>query len=236
MSLPLWPLFRLASIVADAAVAPTETPPITVNPGAAAATEVDYDTSHKFVQRTFKRKPKKGTENHQIIKAMAGFQEEGMNIGNKSFKVNVLPKSRITNTYKLYGELIDRKKTVKSFIKDKINSYLRNIISPTSNNNQIYITESWISTSKPGHSHHEHHHSNSFLSGVMYLETIEENVIIFTNPNSQLFHFQQYHLHLNQRGKSCQDSNQHYKVMVRRDDRYHRQTAPHHQRQNSLDL
>ena len=39
MSLPLWPLFRLASIVADAAVAPTETPPITVNPGAAAATE-----------------------------------------------------------------------------------------------------------------------------------------------------------------------------------------------------
>ena len=84
----------------------------------ATATDVDYDTSHKFVQKTFKRKPKKGTENHQIIKAMAGFQEEGMNIGSKSFKVNVLPKSRITNTYKLYGELIDRKKTVKSFIKD----------------------------------------------------------------------------------------------------------------------
>ena len=84
----------------------------------AAATEVDYDTSHEFVQKTFKRKPKKGTENHQIVKAMAGFQEEGMNIGNKSFKVNVLPKSRITNTYKLYGELVDRKKTVKSFIKD----------------------------------------------------------------------------------------------------------------------
>ena len=84
----------------------------------AAATEVDYDTSHEFVQKTFKRKPKKGTENHQIVKAMAGFQEEGMNIGSKSFKVNVLPKSRITNTYKLYGELVDRKKTVKSFIKD----------------------------------------------------------------------------------------------------------------------
>ncbi len=88
---------------------------------------------------------------------------------------------------------------IKNFVKDKINSYLRNIISPTSNNNQIYITESWISTSKPGHSHHEHHHSNSFLSGVMYLETIEENVIIFTNPNSQLFHFQQNHNEYNYR-------------------------------------
>ena len=84
----------------------------------AAATDTDYDTSHEFVKKTFNRKPNKGTENHEIVKAMAGFQEEGMNIGTKSFKVKVLPKSRITNTYKLYGELIDRKKTVKSFIKD----------------------------------------------------------------------------------------------------------------------
>ena len=33
----------------------------------------------------------------------------------------------------------------------------------------------------------------------MYLETIEENVIIFTNPNSQLFHFQQNHNEYNYR-------------------------------------
>ena len=84
----------------------------------ATATDVDYDTSHKFVAKHFKRKPKKGTENHFIVKAMAGFQEEGMEIGKKRFKVLTLPKSRITNTYKLYGELIDRKKTVKSFIED----------------------------------------------------------------------------------------------------------------------
>jgi len=84
----------------------------------AAATDTDYDTSHEFVKKTFNRKPNKGTKNHEIVKAMAGFQEEGMNIGTKSFKVKVLPKSRITNTYKLYGELVDRKKTVKSFIKD----------------------------------------------------------------------------------------------------------------------
>lgn len=84
----------------------------------AAATNVDYDTAHSFVKKTFKREDKKGTENIHIVNAMAGFQEEGMVIGDKTFKVNVLPKSKITNTYKLYGELVKRKKTVKSFIKD----------------------------------------------------------------------------------------------------------------------
>ena len=33
----------------------------------------------------------------------------------------------------------------------------------------------------------------------MYLETIEENVIIFTNPNLQLFHFKQNHNEYNYR-------------------------------------
>lgn len=80
---------------------------------------------------------------------------------------------------------------IKNFIEEKINMYFRNVISPTSNNNQIYITESWISITKLGQSHHEHFHANSLLSGVMYLETIQENSIIFSNPNNQLFYFQQ---------------------------------------------
>ena len=80
---------------------------------------------------------------------------------------------------------------VKNFIEEKINMYFRNVISPISNNNEIYITESWISITKLGQSHHEHFHVNSLLSGVMYLETIQENSIIFSNPNHQLFYFQQ---------------------------------------------
>lgn len=83
----------------------------------AAATGVDYDTSHSFVKDQFGRKSKKGTENIMIKTQMMKFEEEGMKIGDKEFKVTVLPKKKITNQYKLYGEIVDRKKTVKSFIK-----------------------------------------------------------------------------------------------------------------------
>ena len=49
---------------------------------------------------------------------MRKFKKEGLEIAGKKFDVDLLGKSRIRNTYKLHGELIDRKKTVKSFIQD----------------------------------------------------------------------------------------------------------------------
>ena len=84
----------------------------------AAATDMDYDTTHQEVKEQFGRVSKKGTENHMIIGQMLNAETNGLLIGDKRFKVNVLGKARTHNTYKLYGEHIQRKKTVKSFIKD----------------------------------------------------------------------------------------------------------------------
>ena len=84
----------------------------------AAATDMDYDTTHQEVKDQFGRKNNKGTENHMIIGQMLNAEENGLVIGDKRFSVNVLGKARTHNTYKLYGESIKRKKTVKSFIKD----------------------------------------------------------------------------------------------------------------------
>ena len=47
------------------------------------------------------------------------FKNQDMEIGGKRFKVKKCKTWEIKNTYKLYGELIDRQKTVKSFRKDK---------------------------------------------------------------------------------------------------------------------
>ena len=84
----------------------------------AAATDMDYDTTHQEVKEQFGRVNKKGTENHMIIGQMLNAEENGLLIGDKKFSVKVLGKARTHNTYKLYGDLIKRKKTVKSFIKD----------------------------------------------------------------------------------------------------------------------
>lgn len=83
----------------------------------AAATNLDYDTTHSFVKENFNRKEKKGTQNGEIISAMKKFEREGITIGDKKFEVEVLQKPLLTNSYKLHGKVINRKKTVKSFIK-----------------------------------------------------------------------------------------------------------------------
>lgn len=84
----------------------------------AAATDMDYDTTHQEVKDQFGRVNNKGTENHMIIGQMLNAEENGLVIGDNRFSVKVLGKARTHNTYKLYGEIIKRKKTVKSFIKD----------------------------------------------------------------------------------------------------------------------
>ena len=38
---------------------------------------------------------------------------------------------------------------------------------------KIYITQSWINLTESGQSHNKHVHTNSFLSGVLYLDAID---------------------------------------------------------------
>ena len=69
-----------------------------------------------FVKENFNRKNKKAT--FFMSDTMKKLEDTGFSIDNKNFKIKVLPKHRVTNSYKLYGEIVKRKKTVKSFIKD----------------------------------------------------------------------------------------------------------------------
>ena len=84
----------------------------------AAGFEISYNDAHALAKERFNRKDKKGTKNEYIISEMKKIQEEGLVLGDVIAKVKVLKGLDIKNRYKLYGELIDRKKTVKSFIKD----------------------------------------------------------------------------------------------------------------------
>mgnify|MGYP001208082358 CR=1 FL=1 len=80
----------------------------------ATATEVGYNQAHEFVSQTFGRKKRQGTS--FMDTTMMKLEETGMTVGSKAVKVRVLGIDEITNTYKLKGEIIKRKKTVKSFI------------------------------------------------------------------------------------------------------------------------
>ena len=82
----------------------------------AAATDLAYDIAHGYVADVFHRKQGQGTMFTNMV--MMKLEEEGMLIGDKNVKVRVLSTNEITNSYKLHGEIVKRKKTVKSFIKD----------------------------------------------------------------------------------------------------------------------
>ena len=82
----------------------------------ASSTDVNYNIVHKFVEDKFQRVYGKGTPNLMITTNMMKYEENGMVIGDCKFDVRCLSKRELTNQYKVKGEVINRKKTVKSFI------------------------------------------------------------------------------------------------------------------------
>jgi hypothetical protein len=92
----------------------------------AASIGVTYDTAHTFVKETFNREDRKGVLNKDLVDNMSKLSEVGTaKIGTREVSFEVMAKPAITNMYKLYGEIIYRQKTVKSFLQDhKVGSYI----------------------------------------------------------------------------------------------------------------
>lgn len=83
----------------------------------AIATAIDgsYNDAHDFAKNYLMRNDGQGTHLNTFIPNIC---KEEMTIGKKKVSFNKLSKQRITNRYKVKGEIFDRQKTVKSFIKD----------------------------------------------------------------------------------------------------------------------
>ena len=78
------------------------------------ATGSTYDSAHSFVKDNFNRVDKKGT----FVELNLQPNLKSHTVDGITFELSKVSKPSITNTYKLYGELVHRQKTVKSFIKD----------------------------------------------------------------------------------------------------------------------
>lgn len=78
------------------------------------ATGSTYDSAHSFVKSNFNREDKKGT----MVEFNLQPNLKSHTVDGITFELSKVAKPSITNTYKLYGELVHRQKTVKSFIKD----------------------------------------------------------------------------------------------------------------------
>ena len=82
----------------------------------AAASGSAYEPAHAFVKEVFERNDKEGTFGVSVtINKIAGVAQT---IGKSQTTFEVLPEDKKMNYYKLYGEVVKRQKTVKSFIQD----------------------------------------------------------------------------------------------------------------------
>ena len=91
----------------------------------------------------------------------------------------------ISNSFTTNNNILDELelKNIKKFILENLNFYLRKVISPISKDNELYLTESWITKTNKNEHHHTHSHANSVISGVLYLKTINNDSITLYSPH-----------------------------------------------------
>ena len=69
---------------------------------------------------------------------------------------------------------------LKEFIDTSIKQYLNEVLCEQT---QLRITQSWLNQTENGESHHRHCHPNSYLSGVFYVKTTDDDRIMFHNSD-----------------------------------------------------
>jgi len=72
---------------------------------------------------------------------------------------------------------------LKTFCENSLNNFFVEIYKP-STNVSLKITQSWANYAKNGQEHHIHHHNNSIISGVFYVDTNPNDVLIFYRNTS----------------------------------------------------
>lgn len=70
---------------------------------------------------------------------------------------------------------------IREFIQVHLNQYALHLYKPKRKQN-FYITQSWLNSTKKGERHHLHSHPNSVISGVFYINCIENDGIQFKRP------------------------------------------------------
>lgn len=71
----------------------------------------------------------------------------------------------------------------------KVNDYFK-FVEDSNDEVELYITQSWLNYNELNTYHHEHWHTNSYISGVLYIKADENlDFIRFLNPRYPIFEF-----------------------------------------------
>lgn len=84
------------------------------------------------------------------------------------------------NTYIFNEKCMER---IALFCEEGLNNFFQEVYKPANPNTKLRITQSWANYTNINEYHHTHTHPNSFISGVFYVDTNEQDKIIFYKPD-----------------------------------------------------
>jgi uncharacterized protein (TIGR02466 family) len=104
-----------------------------------------------------------------------------------SFIKNQKKYKSVGNLVSIESNLLDKIEMfdIRNRIQGALDAYYNYIFNPKTKT-EIYITQSWANYTNSGQFHHAHMHSNSYISGVLYIQTFKDDSIHFTRPNIQM--------------------------------------------------
>ena len=76
---------------------------------------------------------------------------------------------------------------IRAVLQENLDNFFR-IVFKTSNDVQLKITQSWLTSSVKGQSHHAHTHPNSIVSGVLYINLApHDGISFYRNEDNQWY-------------------------------------------------
>jgi uncharacterized protein (TIGR02466 family) len=117
------------------------------------------------------------------IKLPRPFSKKELNFV-KLMSDDVVPNSGL-NTTSVNNYILDDPimEDLKKFCQDSVLQFINAYNPPKNEDITFYITQSWLNFNKKNQGHHKHSHPNSFVSGVLYINAIQEvDKIFFGNP------------------------------------------------------
>jgi len=127
---------------------------------------------------------------HPIFPQPVYFSNLNRTLTKKELKtINKYKKETYSNTGNITSNdnYVLENKALKNLKKDlhtKVVNYFNEVVC-TSNSIIPYITQSWINYTETNQFHHKHSHSNSYISGVFYIDAQKEvDSITFYKPNA----------------------------------------------------
>jgi uncharacterized protein (TIGR02466 family) len=104
-------------------------------------------------------------------------------------KMQGAPHPNVSNVRSVDTHVLDapEMQSIKSLVMEHINQYARKIISADPEL-EFYLTQSWLNYTRKGQSHHRHVHTNSLISGVLYINAKKEvdGICFYRNSGAQI--------------------------------------------------